>query len=298
MFLVSLSACVLHTHPGDAILPPRRPTCKKHVEQTALTSCQHHFFAPWFGPRAPPSPQIRSSYVRHPMLRRALHAAGWPAAVAGPLLDAYAAPRRLRIGDAVGQFVNPWAGIPAGCPLAALGTLTWPWHSWSWRPAPRPLAATSMTSRLGRVGLGAKVRRPWPPSGRPRPCTPIGPSSPSAPPSLACLPTALWGGVLSRGLTRPSRSFALFLDLGVQQHAGTTASPPWRPGSRLPAPVLGGSPGSPCRTTGACRPWPPLGRRPLPMARWRVAGRAVWRGGGSVRHSRTPSPPRGGAPPG
>ena len=27
---------------------------QNHVGETALTSCQHQFFAPWFGPRAPP----------------------------------------------------------------------------------------------------------------------------------------------------------------------------------------------------------------------------------------------------
>ena len=68
--------------------------------------------------------------VRHPLLRRALAAAGWPASIAGPLLSAYSAPRRLRVGDATGRFVPPAAGVPAGCPLAAaaLAALTWPWQ--------------------------------------------------------------------------------------------------------------------------------------------------------------------------
>ena len=68
--------------------------------------------------------------VRLPMLRRLLVAAGWPASICGPLLAAYAARRRVRIGDAVGPFAYPAAGIPAGCPLAvaALGLVTWPWQ--------------------------------------------------------------------------------------------------------------------------------------------------------------------------
>ena len=36
--------------------------------------------------------------VRHPLLRRALAAAGWPAGILEPLLAAYSAPRRLRVG--------------------------------------------------------------------------------------------------------------------------------------------------------------------------------------------------------
>ena len=68
--------------------------------------------------------------VRHPVLRRTLVAAGWPAAILGPLLGAYAFRRRLRIGDAVGRFTVPVTGIPAGCPLAvaSLSVLTWPWQ--------------------------------------------------------------------------------------------------------------------------------------------------------------------------
>ena len=68
--------------------------------------------------------------VRLPLLRRVLTAAGWPAAILGPLLAAYSFRRRLRIGDAVGDFHRPCSGIPAGCPLAvaALSVLTWPWQ--------------------------------------------------------------------------------------------------------------------------------------------------------------------------
>ena len=50
--------------------------------------------------------------ARRPVLLRALAAAGWPEAISRPLLDAYAAPRRIRIGDAVGVLVSPRAGIP------------------------------------------------------------------------------------------------------------------------------------------------------------------------------------------
>ena len=72
--------------------------------------------------------------VRHPMLRRMLSAAGWPQAILEPLLGAYSFRRRLRIGDAVGQFAEPRAGIPAGCPLAvaSLAVLTWPWQAAMW----------------------------------------------------------------------------------------------------------------------------------------------------------------------
>ena len=68
--------------------------------------------------------------VRLPLLRRVLAAAGWPQAIAGPMLAAYGAPRRLRVGEAIGAFVPPRAGLPAGCPLAvsALAVLTWPWQ--------------------------------------------------------------------------------------------------------------------------------------------------------------------------
>ena len=68
--------------------------------------------------------------VRLPLLRRALAAAGWPAGVVGPLLSAYSAPRRLRVGEASGVVAPPKAGLPAGCPIAvsALAVLTWPWQ--------------------------------------------------------------------------------------------------------------------------------------------------------------------------
>ena len=68
--------------------------------------------------------------VRLPLLRRLLAAAGWPAGLVAPLLAAYSAPRRLRVGDALGAFVSPAAGLPAGCPLAVsvLAVLTWPWQ--------------------------------------------------------------------------------------------------------------------------------------------------------------------------
>ena len=68
--------------------------------------------------------------ARLPLLRRVLTAAGWPAAVLEPLLSAYSFQRRIRIGDAVGCFANPKAGIPAGCPLAVatLAVITWPWQ--------------------------------------------------------------------------------------------------------------------------------------------------------------------------
>ena len=68
--------------------------------------------------------------VRHPLLRRALGAAGWPTGILEPLLAAYSAPRRLRVGDAIGRLTPPRAGLPAGCPIAvsALAVLTWPWQ--------------------------------------------------------------------------------------------------------------------------------------------------------------------------
>ena len=68
--------------------------------------------------------------VRLPMLRRMLATAGWPSCIHGPLLAAYGARRRVRVGDAVGPFHVPVAGIPAGCPIAvaALGVVTWPWQ--------------------------------------------------------------------------------------------------------------------------------------------------------------------------
>ena len=68
--------------------------------------------------------------VRIPLLRRMLCAAGWPAAVLEPLVAAYSFRRRIRIGDAVGCFASPKAGIPAGCPLAVatLAVITWPWQ--------------------------------------------------------------------------------------------------------------------------------------------------------------------------
>ena len=68
--------------------------------------------------------------VRHPLLRRALAAAGWPPSITGPLLPAYSAPRRLRVGDAIGRCATPMAGVPAGCPLAVavLAALAWPWQ--------------------------------------------------------------------------------------------------------------------------------------------------------------------------
>jgi hypothetical protein len=63
---------------------------------------------------------FRKAYdsVRLGLVRRALAAAGWPAAVLGPLVAAYEAPRRLRAAGAMGPMWTPTCGIPAGCPLA------------------------------------------------------------------------------------------------------------------------------------------------------------------------------------
>ena len=65
---------------------------------------------------------FRKAYdsVRLGLVRRALLAAGWPAAVWGPLVAvaAYEAPRRLRVAGAMGPAWAPASGIPAGCPLA------------------------------------------------------------------------------------------------------------------------------------------------------------------------------------
>ena len=63
---------------------------------------------------------FRKAYdsVRLGLVRRALLAAGWPAALWGPVVAAYEAPRRLRVAGAMGQPWLPTSGIPAGCPLA------------------------------------------------------------------------------------------------------------------------------------------------------------------------------------
>ena len=75
---------------------------------------------------------FRKAYdsVRLGLVRRLLAAAGWPLAIVGPLLDAYRAPRRLRVAGALGEPFLPTSGIPAGCPIAVdvLAVLTWAWH--------------------------------------------------------------------------------------------------------------------------------------------------------------------------
>jgi hypothetical protein len=59
---------------------------------------------------------FRKAYdsVRLGLVRRALLAAGWPAAVLGPLVAAYEAPRRIREAEAIGSAWVPSSGIPAG----------------------------------------------------------------------------------------------------------------------------------------------------------------------------------------
>ena len=70
---------------------------------------------------------FRKAYdtVRLGLVRRALLAAGWPAAVWGPVVAGYAAPRRLQLG--------PWDSL--GCPLVAF-LLDAPWRSMSWLSSP------------------------------------------------------------------------------------------------------------------------------------------------------------------
>ena len=48
---------------------------------------------------------FRKAYdsVRLALVARLLHAAGWPPALAGPILSAYCAPRRLRVAGALGE---------------------------------------------------------------------------------------------------------------------------------------------------------------------------------------------------
>ena len=69
--------------------------------------------------------------VRLPLVGRVLRAARWPEPLLGPLLRAYAFPRRVRAGDALGQPVAPVSGVPAGCPMAVavVAVLTSAWAS-------------------------------------------------------------------------------------------------------------------------------------------------------------------------
>ena len=53
-------------------------------------------------------------------LEAALRKAGVPQQVLGPCFATYRAERAVRIGDAVGPAREPFAGLPAGCPFAAL----------------------------------------------------------------------------------------------------------------------------------------------------------------------------------
>ena len=95
--------------------------------------------------------------VRHPFLDRVLSAAGWPAALAGPLLFAYGVGRRVRVGEAVGAFRPPVSGIPAGCPLAVavLAVVTWPWQA-------AVVAAGASAARRYVDDLTAWSRAPFP----------------------------------------------------------------------------------------------------------------------------------------
>ena len=76
--------------------------------------------------------------VRLPLLARALAAAAWPSGLVRPLLAAYGAPRRLRVGGALGDPWAPATGIPTGCPLAVdvLAVFTFAWIAATRRAAP------------------------------------------------------------------------------------------------------------------------------------------------------------------
>ena len=160
--------------------------------------------------------------VSHPFLRRMLAAAGWPQGISGPLLNAYAAPRRLRVGDVVGTFVRPVAGIPAGCPLAVavLSVVTWPWQAMA-------AEAGATTVRRYVDDLTAWHR------GIPEHC-PLAASAiwtvteVYAAQAQLTISAAKWGVFASTATTRAELSerepaapvLTTFKDLGVQQHAG------------------------------------------------------------------------------
>ena len=71
-------------------------------------------------------------------LRAALGAARVPQALAGPMLDAYSAERRIRVNGLLGAPFTPTSGLPAGCPLAvfALALLLVPWRASAQAAAP------------------------------------------------------------------------------------------------------------------------------------------------------------------
>jgi hypothetical protein len=100
---------------------------------------------------------FRKAYdsVRLALVARLLAAAGWPAALAGPLQDMYCAPRRLRVAGALGAPFLPTSGIPAGCPIAVdlLAVLTWAWHKRA-SALPKPLTLRRYVDDLTAWGYG------------------------------------------------------------------------------------------------------------------------------------------------
>ena len=79
--------------------------------------------------------------------------AGLPPEIAKPMLAAYRAPRRVRMGPLAGQLQTPTHGIPPGCPAATHNG--WPWRclaffgGWTTGWEARGEEATLMTSSHG-----------------------------------------------------------------------------------------------------------------------------------------------------
>ena len=78
------------------------------------------------------------------LLEQALFLATLPRGLVKPALSMYRAARAVKILDAVGNLVEPFFGLPAGCPFATffLAIVTQPWRKQLWAMPCNPSVRT------------------------------------------------------------------------------------------------------------------------------------------------------------